>query len=102
MKRSIPQLLRGRIRWIGLIGAASMLVSLNATRRRARALQRPMPGRPAAAAANQLQSIDVQKLNGNQLQLTLHLSGPAPAAARLHDRQAGAHFARSARIPRWH
>ncbi|HEY2419460.1 MAG TPA: type IV pilus secretin PilQ [Steroidobacteraceae bacterium] len=31
-----------------------------------------------AAPANQLQSIDVQKLSGNQLQLTLHLSGPAP------------------------
>jgi len=30
------------------------------------------------AAANQLQSIDVQTLAGKQVQLTLHLSGPAP------------------------
>jgi type IV pilus assembly protein PilQ len=30
------------------------------------------------AATNQLQSIDVQKLGGKQVQLTLHLSGPAP------------------------
>ena len=30
------------------------------------------------APANQLQSIDVQKLGGKQVQLTLHLSGPAP------------------------
>lgn len=31
-----------------------------------------------AAAPNQLQSIDVQTLGGKQVQLTLHLSGPAP------------------------
>ena len=31
-----------------------------------------------AAPATQLQSIDVQKLGGKQVQLTLHLSGPAP------------------------
>jgi type IV pilus assembly protein PilQ len=31
-----------------------------------------------AAAPNQLQSIDVQTLAGKQVQLTLHLSGPAP------------------------
>jgi type IV pilus assembly protein PilQ len=31
-----------------------------------------------AAPTNQLQSIDVQKLGGKQVQLTLHLSGPAP------------------------
>ncbi|MCC6630054.1 MAG: type IV pilus secretin PilQ [Chloroflexi bacterium] len=30
------------------------------------------------APANQLQSIDVQKLDGKQVQLTLHLTGPAP------------------------
>ena len=30
MKRFIPQLLRGRIRRIALLGAASMLVALNA------------------------------------------------------------------------
>jgi len=79
MKRSIPQLLRARIRWIGLIGAASMLVSLNAhAQASAGAAASNAGSAPAAAAANQLQSIDVQKLNGNQLQLTLHLSGPAP------------------------
>ena len=70
MKRSIPQMLRGRIRWIALIWAAGMLVSFNARAADA--------STAAAAPANQLQSIDVQKLNGNQLQLTLHLSGPAP------------------------
>jgi type IV pilus assembly protein PilQ len=32
----------------------------------------------SAAAPNQLQSIDVQTLQGKQVQLTLHLSGPAP------------------------
>jgi type IV pilus assembly protein PilQ len=69
MKRFIPQLLRGRIRWLALLGAAGMLVGLNA--------QAADPADAAAAPANQLQSIDVQKLNGNQLQLTLHLSGPA-------------------------
>jgi type IV pilus assembly protein PilQ len=69
MKRFIPQMLRGRIRWIALIGAAGMLVGLNA--------QAADPADAAAAPANQLQSIDVQKLNGSQLQLTLHLSGPA-------------------------
>jgi len=31
-----------------------------------------------AAPANQLQSIDVQKVGGTQVQLRLHLSGPAP------------------------
>ncbi|MGA8708236.1 MAG: AMIN domain-containing protein, partial [Steroidobacteraceae bacterium] len=67
MKRFIPQMLRGRICLMALIGAAGMLVGLNAQAQS-----------DAAAAGNQLQSIDVQKLNGNQLQLTLHLSGPAP------------------------
>ncbi len=32
----------------------------------------------ARGSPTQLQSIDVQTLSGNQLQLTLHLSGPAP------------------------
>ncbi len=32
----------------------------------------------AAADANQLQNIDVHALSGNQVQVTLHLSGPAP------------------------
>ena len=31
-----------------------------------------------APASNSLQSIDVQKLSGHQVQLTMHLSGPAP------------------------
>jgi type IV pilus assembly protein PilQ len=72
MKRFIPQLLRARIRRIALLGAASMLVGLNAQ------AADPADAAAAAPAGNQLQSIDVQKLNGNQLQLTLHLSGPAP------------------------
>ncbi len=33
---------------------------------------------PAAAPGNSLQSIDVQTLGGKQVQLTLHLAGPAP------------------------
>jgi type IV pilus assembly protein PilQ len=38
-----------------------------------------MLGAPArAAGANSLQSIDVQPMPGQQVQLTLHLSGPAP------------------------
>jgi type IV pilus assembly protein PilQ len=38
-----------------------------------------MLGAPASAAgANSLQSIDVQPMPGQQVQLTLHLSGPAP------------------------
>lgn len=68
MKRFIPPMLRGRIRWVALLGAASLLVGLGA---------RAQSDAPAAAG-NQLQSIDVQKLNGNQVQLTLHLTGPAP------------------------
>jgi type IV pilus assembly protein PilQ len=35
-------------------------------------------GAHAADAANSLQSIDVQSVGGKQVQLTLHLSGPAP------------------------
>jgi type IV pilus assembly protein PilQ len=73
MKRSIPQLLRGRIRWLALFWATGMLVSLGA-----RAADPSADAGAAAAAPVQLQSIDVQKLSGNQVQLTLHLSGPAP------------------------
>ena len=69
MKRSIPQMLRGRIRWVALIWAAGMLASFNA---------RAADADAAAAPTNQLQSINVQKLSGNQMQVTLHLSGPAP------------------------
>ncbi|HEY3809354.1 MAG TPA: type IV pilus secretin PilQ [Steroidobacteraceae bacterium] len=70
MKRFIPQTLRARIHLGALLGAASMLIGLNA--------QAQSDAVAAPAAGNQLQSIDVQKLNGNQLQLTLHLTGPAP------------------------
>jgi type IV pilus assembly protein PilQ len=63
--------LRGRIAWLALAWAAGMLVALSA-----RAADAAPAG--AAAAANTLQTIDVQTLSGNQLQLTLHLSGPAP------------------------
>jgi type IV pilus assembly protein PilQ len=72
MKRSILHALRGRVRWVALAWAAGMLVTLCA---------RAADGSPDAAApasANTLQTINVQTLNGNQLQLTLHLSGPAP------------------------
>jgi type IV pilus assembly protein PilQ len=71
MKRFIPQMLRGRIRWIALLCATGMLAGINAHAADASA-------DAAAAQPNQLQSIDVQKLNANQLQVTLHLSGPAP------------------------
>ncbi|HEX2789233.1 MAG TPA: type IV pilus secretin PilQ [Steroidobacteraceae bacterium] len=69
MKRSILHTLRGRNTWLALACAAGMLVALSA---------RAADSAPAAAAANTLQTIDVQTLSGNQLQLTLHLSGPAP------------------------
>ncbi len=71
MKRSIPLALRGSIRWVALTWAAGLLMSLNA-----RAAD--VSADASATPSNQLQSIDVQKLNGNQLQLTLHLSGAAP------------------------
>jgi type IV pilus assembly protein PilQ len=71
MKRSILHTLRGRIAWLALAWAAGMLVALSA---------RAADAAPAAGAAapNTLQTIDVQTLSGNQLQLTLHLAGPAP------------------------
>ncbi len=71
MKRSILQPLRERFAWLALAWAVGMLVALSA---------RAADAVPAAAAAapNTLQTIDVQTLSGNQLQLTLHLSGPAP------------------------
>ena len=71
MKRFIPQMLRGRIRWVALLWATCMLAGISAHAADASA-------DAAAAASNQLQSIDVQKLSANQLQVTLHLSGPAP------------------------
>ena len=70
MKWSILHTLRGRIAWLALAWAAGMLVALGA---------RAADTAPTAAApANTLQAIDVQTLSGNLLQLTLHLSGPAP------------------------
>jgi type IV pilus assembly protein PilQ len=59
------------VRWLAVAWTAGMLVAMGA---------RAAEGTADASAAptNTLQSIDVQTLNGNQLQLTLHLSGPAP------------------------
>ncbi len=70
MKRSILHTLRGRSTWLALAwAAAGMLLAPGA---------RAADTAPAAAAANTLQTIDVQTLSGSQLQLTLHMSGPAP------------------------
>jgi type IV pilus assembly protein PilQ len=71
MKCSILHTLHARIVWLALAWAAGMLVVLSA-----RAADAPPDG--AAATPNTLQTISVQTLSGNQLQLTLHLSGPAP------------------------
>jgi len=71
MKLSILHTLRARMAWLALAWAAGMLIALGA-----RAADAPPAG--AAAAANTLQTIDVQTLSSNQLQLTLHLAGPAP------------------------
>jgi type IV pilus assembly protein PilQ len=79
MKRSILPTPRQRHCWAVLAWTASTLVALGA-----RAADAP-PAAPAPTAAattatplESLQSIDVQKQTGNQVQLTLHLSGPAP------------------------
>ena len=66
MKRSILHTLRGRMIWLALACAAGTLAA-QGTR-----------AADAAPGANQLQSINVQALNGNQTVLTLHMSGPAP------------------------
>jgi type IV pilus assembly protein PilQ len=58
--------LRGRLGLVALAWGAAMLCTLSA-----RAAEQASPD-------NKLQSIDVQTLPSNQLQLTLHLSGPAP------------------------
>jgi type IV pilus assembly protein PilQ len=71
MKLSIFHTLRARIAWLALAWAAGMLVALGA-----RAADTPSAN--AAAAPNTLQTIDVQTLSGNQLQITLHMAGPAP------------------------
>ncbi|MGC2461055.1 MAG: AMIN domain-containing protein, partial [Steroidobacteraceae bacterium] len=71
MKRSILHTLRGRGAWLALAWAAGMLIALSARTAGAAPTD-------AAATPNTLQTIDVKTLSGNQLQLTLHLSGPAP------------------------
>jgi type IV pilus assembly protein PilQ len=66
MKRSILHTLRGRMIWLALACAAGTLAAQGT-----RAADAP-------ASANQLESINVQALGGNQTQLTLHMSAPAP------------------------
>jgi type IV pilus assembly protein PilQ len=66
MKRSILHTLRGRLICLSVACAAGMLAATGT-----RAADAP-------ASANQLQSISVQALSGNQTQLTLHMSAPAP------------------------
>ncbi len=75
MKRSILHSLCRRPARVAVACAASLLVFAGA-----QAADAPADATaPAAApAAGQLQSIDVQNLSGNQVQLTLHLNGPAP------------------------
>ena len=72
MKRSILHTLRERSTWLALAWAAAGMLMVPGAR--------AADAAPAAAAAsaNTLQTIDVQSLSGSQLQLTLHLSGPAP------------------------
>src|SRR5579872_2794589 len=53
-----------------ILGAAAWLAALAAFA--------ALPSRTAAAADAALQSIDVQPLPNERMQLTLHLSGPAP------------------------
>jgi type IV pilus assembly protein PilQ len=64
MKRSILHSLRGRMALLVLSCAALAAPYTRAA--------------DAPAGANQLQSISVQPVSGNQTQLTLHMSGPAP------------------------
>jgi type IV pilus assembly protein PilQ len=68
MKRSILHTLCARGT---LLAIAGMLVALSARPQVAAAAD-------AAASPNTLQTIDVQTLSSNQLQLTLHMAGPAP------------------------
>ena len=67
MKRFIPQMLRGPIRWAALLWATGMLAGISAHAADASA-------DTAAASSNQLQSIDVQKLNANQRKMDLAIS----------------------------
>src|SRR5580698_4458695 len=70
MKRTIAlNTLRGTLGYAML----ACLVALCAVSL-ARAADSPAPTEPT----NKLQSVDVQTLSGKQVQLTLHLSGPAP------------------------
>src|ERR1700689_2608180 len=71
MKRSILHTLRARSTLLAIAWAAGMLVALSARSAVAAAAD-------AAATPNTLQTIDVQTLSSNQLQLTLHMTGPAP------------------------
>jgi len=82
MKRSILPTLRRRDCWAVLVWTASSL-AVPAVRAADAAAAAPAPAESApapttATSMDTLQSIDVQKLTGNQVQLTLHLSGPAP------------------------
>src|ERR1700690_4359885 len=72
MKRSILPTLRRRDCWAVLVWTASSLVAPGA-----RAADAPAAA-TTATAPDTLQSIDVQKLTGIEVQLTRHLPGPAP------------------------
>ena len=81
MKRSMFLTLGAGVRWLAVAWTAGMLVAVSARAAEGTADASAAPAAATTAAAaptNTLQSIDVQTLNGNQLQLTLHLSGPAP------------------------
>src|SRR5262249_36301280 len=68
MKRSLLRTLRHGIGRLGIILAAGMLAAPCIFAADAE------PG----ASPNKLLNIDVQTNSGNQVQLTLHMSGPAP------------------------
>jgi type IV pilus assembly protein PilQ len=79
MKRSMFLTLGTGVRWLAVAWTAGMLVAVSARAAEGTADASSAPAAAVTSAApNTLQSIDVQTLNGNQLQLTLHLSGPAP------------------------
>jgi type IV pilus assembly protein PilQ len=71
MKRSILHTLRARGPLLAITWSLGMLAALSAGNAVAAAGD-------AAAAPNTLQTIEVQTLSSNQLQLTLHMAGPAP------------------------
>ena len=60
---------------------------------RRRSRDAPEPAGARRTTARNSKSIDVQPLPGQQVQLTLRLSGPAPQPLSLHHRQSGAHLA---------